>query len=189
MTSKRRQRQERKRLARKHLMRRCRVQAQQRAAAALRTAQRMEAAFWERIENKARLQAAYRRQLEFKNIDFSGTLHNIRMPKVSDTKSAAKLIQMWEHHFPAMKEWLTRPVKPVVAEMDYAALEERILDYATRDAERTAALYRRLNEVQEGTGRYPQKARRQTKPATMAWPYGIVAGTQVRAGGAGVPTE
>lgn len=176
MTSKRRLRQERKRLARKHLLRRRRVQAQQRAAATLRTATLMEAAFMARIEAKAKLQEALRRQL-CKNLDFGNIRNVFRMPKNPDAESAEKILKMWEHSFPALKEWLRRPVKPVVAELDYGTLERRILDYSIKDAERTAALYARLNEIQEGTGRNPQKARRQAKSATMAWAYGPLAGT------------
>lgn len=180
----RRIRQRRKRLARKHLLRRRRVQVQQRAAANLRTAWRMETAFRGRIETKAKLQAALHKQLAFKNIDFGGT--NIRIPKGPDTESAKKILKMWEHNFPAMKEWLKRPVKPVVAELDYSMLERRILQYAAADVAATVALH---HEIQESEGRHKEETGRQPKSAAMTWAYGALAGAQVRAGGAGVPTK
>lgn len=89
-------------------------------------------------------------------------------------EGAADLVRKWRDMYPRAAE--------VLGQVDYAALEERVLSYAIKDAERTARVYEKFSEAPQKDGK-AQEARR------LPWPYGIVAGTQTRAGGAGVSTK
>lgn len=166
MTSKRRLQQKRERLARKQLQRRRRTQLQQHVAAYVRTARRMEAAVRAHVEQSQR-------------VIFRGTG---RLDGLGSLSTAERMLRDWKQQFPAMVDWLKEPkkaVSPVLAKVDYTALEQRVLAYAERDAKITEALYSKFYATQEEASGHPQEARRQAKQTAMAWPYGIMAGASL----------